>query len=193
VSRTAEPGDIVDQLLGAAARALGTSFPRSAAHGVRGANGARDDAAFRTVGIGWATVELERAAAELGRLLDLPPDPWTPAGRDQLLGAATLLGPRLGPLVDGPRLVLLEPYTEGRLAASLARHGEGVAAVYVAGLAPTLVPPDGGASPPAPSRSAAAPGPLGRGRLVLGGPIWGPHVIALDATPNPESLPSAGD
>jgi hypothetical protein len=175
-------------------------------------------AGARALGIGWATVELERAARELGASLGLPADAWEPADRDQLLGARVLLGPHLGsrlgsasgPDPRGPRLLLLEPDTEGRLAASLARHGEGLAAVYVSeshaersAPAPAArqaasdrgsAPPSGaaGASPAGP-RSSAASGPLGLGRLILGGPIWGPHVVVLEAPANPESLPSAGD
>ena len=42
------------------------------------------------------------------------------------------------PLPSGRILVLLEPAREGRLTAFLARHGEGLAAAYVAGRA---VPP----------------------------------------------------
>lgn len=151
-------------------------------------------ASLRIVGIGWATVELDRAAAQLGTSLELPAGAWTPAHRDQLLGAEAVLGPLLGPDAHGPRLVLLEPDTEGRLAASLARHGEGVAAVYVVDTPPaTFARRPAGDSPGGLARSVAAPGPLGRGRLVIGGPIWGPHVIVLDAPTNPESLPSAGD
>jgi hypothetical protein len=80
--------------------------------------------------IGWATVELDRAERELRGALGRTAgaEPWVRAGRDDGLGAAARLGP---PLDGGPRLVLLEADTEGRLAATLARHGEGVAAVYV--------------------------------------------------------------
>jgi hypothetical protein len=197
-----EPAAIAAELLDAAARAI----PAGLSGG-------------RTLGIGWATVELERAASELGASLGLPANAWELAARDQLLGARALLGPHLGsrlgsapgPDAGGPRLLVLEPDTEGRLAASLARHGEGVAAVYVAASRaepPTLAPAAretasaggslpqsaaAGASPAGPARSSVATGPLGRGRLVLGGPIWGPHVIVLEAPASAESLPSAGD
>jgi hypothetical protein len=188
VTLAPEPADVVAHLLEAAARAIAVvAGPGSVSIGP-------DDAALRIVGIGWATVELDRAAAELGTSLDLPLDAWTPVERDQLLGAAALFGPLLGPDANGPRLVLLEADTEGRLAASLARHGEGVAAVYlVETRAATVAPRSDGELRAGPARSSAAPGPLGRGRLVLGGPISGPHVIVLDALTNPESLPSAGD
>jgi hypothetical protein len=179
VTLAPEPDAVIADLLAAAARAIPAPVGGS-----------------RIVGIGWATVELERAADELGKALDLAADAWTPADRDQLLGASALLGPPLGPDAGGPRLVLLEPDTEGRLAASLARHGEGVAAVYVVDSPVRLLESErdaAGGSPGGPARSSVAPGPLGPARLLLGGPIWGPHVIVLDAPANPESLPSAGD
>ena len=66
------------------------------------------------IGIGWATVDLDRAAVELGiEALDVAPD--------EALGAQCRA-------IDGPGgvvFVLLEPSTEGRLAATLARWGEG--------------------------------------------------------------------
>ena len=124
------------------------------------------DAAAGIIAVGWATVELDRAQAELAPLV---PGPWTDASRDALLGAAVRLGPELTP--GGPCLVLLEPDTEGRLAASLARRGEGVAAVYVARVADGPVPGDA-------RWSSIAAGPLGPGRLRLG-PIAGPHLVAL--------------
>ena len=73
---------------------------------------------------GWATVDLDRAVEESG-LTD-----WAPM-EEPTLGARGLRI-NLG-LVD---LVLLEPSTEGRLAAWLARHGEGMAVEY-----PEIGPP----------------------------------------------------
>ena len=68
-------------------------------------------------------------------------------------------------------VVLLEPDTEGLLAATLARFGEGLAVAWFE--------PD----PPGTRdrRSAIAQTPFGPGRLVLGGPRWGPHAIVLEA------------
>jgi hypothetical protein len=61
---------------------------------------------------------------------------------------------------------VLEPDTEGPLAAALARFGEGLAAIYVR-----------------PGRRAGgrfeAVGPFGPARLAPG-PAWGPHVLALE-------------
>src|SRR4029077_4491656 len=71
---------------------------------------------------GWATVELDRAQEEVAA-------GWAAAGAmtlsevadDRVLGARC----RLVHFADGQEVVLLEPSTEGRLAAALARHGEG--------------------------------------------------------------------
>lgn len=114
-------------------------------------------------GIGWATVEAERAVVELETLFTASgagegsPSPmsWTPVERDPALGARAWLRATATSLAI-PWLVVLEPDTEGRIAASLARFGEGVAVLYLG---------DGAIRP---------------GRLVRGGPAWGPHVVILD-------------
>ncbi|HTS14532.1 MAG TPA: hypothetical protein VMH24_02625, partial [Candidatus Sulfotelmatobacter sp.] len=96
--------------------------------------------AARVIAIGLATVDLDRAAA------DLPDVAFHRAPDDDLLGArgfAAELPGRPG----GVTLLLLEPSTEGRLTAFLARHGEGLAAVYMpADPAPVAGPGGGGAS-----------------------------------------------
>jgi hypothetical protein len=89
--------------------------------------------------------------------------------------------------------VLLEPDTEGRLAATLARFGEGVGAVYVTPRPDHGAGPDGAPSADAAPRASDAPsaidaarlgrpaaGPLGPGRLVLARPAWGPNIVVLD-------------
>ena len=129
------------------------------------------------VGIGWATVELERAARELGAQLGLAPGAWVPAARDALLGARAWSA--LAPVDAGPAIVLLEPDTEGRLAATLVRFAESVAAVY-------LRDRPAGAAAPVPvstedHASAVAHSALGPARVVVGGPAWGPHVLLLES------------
>ncbi len=85
--------------------------------------------------IAWATVELARAARELGPWLadDHGRGPEPLMGQrdpgDPHLGARTLVRPTNG--LPGEVLVLAEPATEGRLSASLARHGEGPVALYL--------------------------------------------------------------
>jgi hypothetical protein len=131
--------------------------------------------ALQIAGIGWATVELERAARELHATTAAR---WDPARRDEVLGARTLRLVADGP---GPAIVLLEPDTEGRLAAALARFGEGVAAIYLAGARRDPTPSGKtGEVGGAPARNAD--GPLGPARLVPGRPRWGPHVLVLDLT-----------
>jgi hypothetical protein len=155
----------------------------AAATQVRADAGARDPwlMGLPIVGIGWATVELERAAEDLTAAFDragMPQPAWLPAPRDDLLGASTWVSREWWPTWgadDPPAIVLLEPDTEGRLAATLARSGEGVGVVYLAARA--------GGQPAAvdPARlGRPAPGPLGTGRTVLARPTWGPHVIVLD-------------
>lgn len=125
--------------------------------------GISPDEADRVVGIGWATVELDRAAREFG--VD---GGFRVVADSVLLGGACRLRTR-GPSV--PALLLLEPVTEGRLAASLARRGEGWAAVWLADLA----------AGPRTALSAPRPGPLGIERLRLDGPRDGPHRLYLEA------------
>jgi hypothetical protein len=117
---------------------------------------------------GWATVELERAVAELGGSLAAGTG-FEPAGSSTALGARCLRGAS----ADGSGvIVLLEPETEGRLAGFLARHGEGWAATWV-DAADTdtegrrLVATD-----------RATPGPFGPERLEHGSP-WGPFRLRV--------------
>jgi len=142
---------------------------------------------FRLVGVGWATVELDRAEAEL--------DPWlepAPGGRDRRdgrevgrsagdgtephLGARTRV--RHSPGLPGEALVLAEPVTEGRLAAALARDGEGPCALYLepaAGLEAWLM----AAAARGLGVSPVRPGPLGPSVLIAGIPT-GPHLVIVD-------------
>lgn len=102
---------------------------------VAAAEGIRADARLerlRVVAVGWATVEADRAFDELDVLLGAPSG-WVPQARDELLGASVWQrDPSPGGDVDGIHLLVLEPDTEWRLAANLARFGEGVGAVYLA-------------------------------------------------------------
>ena len=116
------------------------------------------------VAIGWATVELDRAAVELADRLR-PGATFEDAEPSEHLGAFCRIAPGPG---SGPAIALLEPSTEGRLAATLARHGEGWLVTWVA---------EEGA--PSGERSAERPGPFGPERLVLGGPASGPHVLVI--------------
>ena len=139
----------------------------SAAAAIQAAAAERDPwlAELPIVGIGWATVELGRAARELSAAATVETAP-----RDSVLGGAA----RRSPIAERarPALILLEPDTEGLLAASLARFGEGVRAVY-------LGPLDRADVDDTPRLGPSRPGPLGPARLVIGRPRWGPHALVL--------------
>lgn len=130
------------------------------------------------VGIGWATVDLDRAATDLE---STGPYDVGPADPDTLLGATARIGRSAG---GGPLAVLLEPFTEGRLAAFLARHGEAPAALYVA-------PRDGGLEAAmgrlaaAGTRIRAGHGPLGPAALVLGQSAEGPQLVLVAVPSGP--------
>jgi hypothetical protein len=127
------------------------------------------------VAFGWATVELDRAVIELGTALHIPAGEFITADDDGLLGARCRVA--MASLAGGQTLVVLEPSTEGRLAATLARVGEGPAAIWWAVedlSAPTAIARVAGAA-----LSPERTGPLGIERLLLGGPIHGPHRLLL--------------
>lgn len=124
------------------------------------------------VGFGLSTVDIDRA---IERASFEDGSRWEPAARDELLGARAVI--RLGSERGNHlHVVLLEPDTEGRLAASLARFGEGLAAIYLASPATSTMRP-----PATDARyGRRANGPLGPARLLLGGAPWGPHVVVLE-------------
>ena len=133
---------------------------------------------LRLAGLGWATVELDRAADELGMWLGRGARPGR-AGRASTRCSARGARLRDAGGLPGDAVLLLEPSTEGRLAASLARDGEGPAALYLrpaAGLVPGL------AARPRPRRDAQRPAHRAarRLRLVAGGPVTGPHLVIID-------------
>lgn len=121
-----------------------------------------------TIALGWATVELDRAGRELAALL-VADTTFVDGPASEILGVRTRLG-RLR-IADGRDiwLALLEPNTEGRLAATLARSGEGWAATWAT---QTLGRPT--------RLSAGRPGPFGFERLVLGDPPAGPHRLVVE-------------
>ena len=109
------------------------------------------------VAVCWATIDLERSVADAELM-------FSAASRDALLGARAASA-----AVGSSYLLIEEPDTEGRLAAHLARFGEGVAAVYVESAGP-------------PFDSPATVTPLGRqGLLRTPDKPWGPFVIELRA------------
>jgi hypothetical protein len=147
----------------------------------------RDAGPLVLAGVGWATVELDRAETELGPWLGGADEPAGDAGtrsgsapalHDPHLGAVARV--RLGDGLPGERFVLLEPATEGRLAASLALDGEGPCALYLRP-ATGLEAWAADASDRGVTLGPRRPGPLGEARLLLGGPAGGPHLLFVDA------------
>jgi hypothetical protein len=126
---------------------------------VKSARAAHGLATGPVLGVGWATVELERAEREFG-------GGFGDAAKDEILGATCRIR---------ANLVLLEPKTEGPLAATLARHGEGPVAVWFEG--------DGSPGVIHELRSIQAAGPFGPERLVAGSPRFGPHVFLVTRSP----------
>jgi hypothetical protein len=126
----------------------------------------------------WATVDLDRTLASLGIEHG--------AGAtvaDVLLGARVLVLP---PGPDRPSLAIAEPITEGRLAATLARHGEGPAGRYLA-VADGLRMARDRAAATGVAVSRVEDGPFGPSMLLLIGPVSGPHLILCEpaAVPSP--------
>lgn len=133
-------------------------------------------AAAATIALIWATVDVERALAALAEAGPAGgPLAGEPLRDDPLLGA----GGRLVRPPDGDPIALLEPTTEGRLAATLVRSGEGPAGRYAESpvgldlLAARAVETGIGLGPP-------ADGPFGRAVLVQGGPSHGPHLVLVE-------------
>jgi hypothetical protein len=138
----------------------------------------------------WATVELERALADLAGGVDrAAAEPGSPAvprpaarpSIDPLLGARVVVVTD----EDGTRIAVAEPSTEGRLAAVLARQGEGPAGRYVhapVGIA-ALRPLAAAAGV---ILSAPADGPFGPSVIVAAGPIGAPLLVLVD----PAAVPS---
>lgn len=125
-----------------------------------------DDGPVGLIGAGWATVDLDRAAIELAPLL-ADGAAFEEAAGCASLGARCRIG-RANGLAPAPTIVLLEPATEGRLAATLARHGESWCATWMLDQAPwatTVCDP--------------RRGPLGEERLVAGDPASGPHRLLV--------------
>jgi hypothetical protein len=137
---------------------------RALAAGLRAAE-RQVPAGLSLVGIGWGTVDLERTMEGLADL------PFGPEVGEPLLGARARVA-----ILGGVGLVVLEPTTEARLAAALARRGEGIVCLYVSDrpVAPA-VPPS--ASPAARSLRSA----LGRpGRVLPHDKPWGPYLVLVE-------------
>jgi hypothetical protein len=124
----------------------------------------------RPIALGWATVDLDRAAVDLAAELGLAVAAFLPAADSIVLGARCRAAD--GVLPSGATLAILEPRTEGHLAAALARHGEGPTVTWVR-------------SSGAPTRRSASlrPGPFGPERLEPGAPRQGPFLLLIEDEP----------
>jgi hypothetical protein len=137
---------------------------------------------LRAIGVGWATVELDRARVELAADLRLGQEAFIQAADDPALGARCLATTAdLGGGVGRLAIVIFEPSTEGRLAATLARSGEGPAAVWLetADLAATMAALRGAGI----AVSAPRNGPLGSATLLLDGRLGGPNRFLVARAP----------
>lgn len=154
--------------------------------------GGADGTSASLVGVAWSTVELDRAETELGNwLTGSDPAAALADGADAHLGARTRV--RRTHALPGGRIVLAEPSTEGRLAASLARDGEGPCALYVApagGLEAWLGEARGnGLSTRAARR---LDGPFGASVLLPPGSPAGPFILVVEGPPGGSSGPVPG-
>ena len=122
--------------------------------------------------LGWATVELDRAAAELAAELGTVPAAFLPASDSVVLGARCRVA--YGVLPEGRPLAIMEPRTEGRLAGRLARLGEGPVAIWSRAGETRLRSRQPG---------SAQPGPFGPERLLSGGPAQGPYALLIEGEP----------
>lgn len=129
----------------------------------------------RPIAVGWATVDLDRAVEELGDALGLPSGRFAAAPDSRILGARCRVA--VAVLPDESGLAVLEPTTEGRLAATLARLGEGPAAIWLAAV--TGRRPGAVATERDGTFSAPYDGPFGPERLIRGGPLQGPHRLLV--------------
>jgi ribosomal protein S18 acetylase RimI-like enzyme len=133
---------------------------------------------------GWATVELDRAEREVPELAARGPAWAQPRPDDPLLGARCRILQFRGDF----DILLLEPSTEGRLAASLVRFGEGTVALYLLAGADAFRRARAAGF----ALSGSAEGPLGQERAVTGGPAWGPHLLLVAAERPPADPPPPG-
>jgi hypothetical protein len=146
-------------------------------------------APLELAGIVWSTVDLDRAEAEL--------DPWLlaadatlgdgPSAADPQLGASTRTRRTIA--LPGGVVVLAEPRTEGRLAASLARDGEGPCALYLRA-AVALSTWVREALARGAGVSAPQDGPLGPAVRLRGQAVAGPQVLVVSGVATAGRVPS---
>jgi hypothetical protein len=121
-----------------------------------------------TIGRGWATVDIDRATVELAHLIAAD-GRFQDVSRSAILGARCVRARAAASVGFGATwVILVEPDTEGRIAAFLARHGEGWAVEWFE-------------SEDIAANARGAPGPLGPERLVRDAPTSGPFRLGVPA------------
>ncbi len=139
-------------------------------------------AAVQAVAVGWTTVELARVEASIRDAAAGMIGPFEDAPGDTLIGAHVRIASlRLTAVPTLRTIALLEPSTEGRLAGSLARLGEGPAVVWLASGTAAAAPT--AAWTEATTASARGAGPFGPERLLLDGEHDGRLVLVVDDAP----------
>lgn len=133
----------------------------------------RPQGASAPIALGWATVDLDRAIPEIALGLGLSTDAFDLSLASEILGARGRVA--AAAIGAGVSLVILEPSTEGRLAAALARCGEGPVALWFLAEAEPGHP--GGAI------GQGQPGPFGPERLAPGGLVGGLYRFIVVAEP----------
>ena len=131
------------------------------------------DGAGRLVAVGWATVETERAIGQLADALGIAATSFRAAPPSAALGASCLVLDM--PLPGDVALAVLEPATEGRIAAGLARWDEGPLVAWYA----VAEPGSGGGTPASVAVASGPLGPFGPERLVGRDPLTGPHRLLV--------------
>jgi hypothetical protein len=130
----------------------------------------------------WATVDLERSVARLRTAPASAGANADPGSADPLQAADDpLLGARVLVLTtgDGQQVAVAEPSTEGRLAGTLARHGEGHVGAYLETPVDLEVVGARAAAAHVPL-SRPAFGPFGRSVLVLPGKLTSQLLILVE-------------
>ena len=127
------------------------------------------DGAGRLVAVGWATVEIERAVRHLATELNVDAAIFVEGAGSAAVGGRCVVAD--GILAGDLSLAVLEPSTEGRTAAGLARWDEGPLVAWYAITASDARSLDSG--------RPWLPGPFGPERLVGGDPLTGPHRLLV--------------
>jgi hypothetical protein len=138
-----------------------------------GGPSARPGGVSPPIALGWATVDIDRAIPEVALGLGLSAHAFVQVVDSEILGARGRVA--YAAIGGTTSLVILEPATEGRLAAALARYGEGPIAAWFH----VEHDADRSGGPVGEEQS----GPFGPERLVPGGLVGGLYRFLVLAEP----------